>query len=255
MLYNIYVSTHLGNYNLFGLKIEEVEIVKNAYLNGDGDFTISGKRSHFEDVNSVQIFQHDIHADPHEAEKHYLANPQYRAKGLFNTYLPESALLRMGKKVTFDFIGNSKYGELKPQINNASQINLPSFINPERLNQLRDIISTQFDLSKLIKLCEEINDNFQRKNFMSVCMIGRTILNHVPPIFGYKNFEEVANNYGSSKNLSFKKNMLHLNSSLKNIADSYLHLQIRKKESLPNEIQVDFRQDIDVLLAEIIRIL
>ena len=86
-------------------------------------------------------------------------------------------------------------------------------------------------------------------------MIGRTILHHVPPIFGLKCFDEIANNYGGPKDhKSFKKNMTHLNESLKNIADSYLHLQIRKKEVLPTENQIDFKQDMDVLLGEIIRI-
>lgn len=48
--------------------------------------------------------------------------------------------------------------------------------------------------------------------------------------------------------------MQHLDKSLKNIADGYLHLKIRQKEVLPNETQVDFRQDLDLLLSEIIRI-
>ena len=256
MLYNIYVSTHLGTYNLFGLSIEQVEIIKNSYMDGDKHFTIAGNRSHFEDVNSLQIFQHEIPGDPLEAEQRYLSNPLYRKKSLFDYYLPESTLLRMGKNVTFEIIGNSQYGERKHLKNkNNQQIILPSFISLDRLDKLRSINSKDFDLSKLIKLCEEMNDNYQRNNFMSVGMIGRTILNHIPPLFGFRSFEEVSSNYGSSKNSSFKKNMSHLNSSLKNIADSYLHLQIRKKESLPNEIQVDFKQDFDVLLAEIIRIL
>ena len=86
-------------------------------------------------------------------------------------------------------------------------------------------------------------------------MIGRTILNHIPPIFNFKNFDEVVSNYGGLKdNKSFKKNMAHLNDSLKHIADSYLHLQIRKQEILPNETQINFKQDLDVLLGEIVRI-
>lgn len=48
--------------------------------------------------------------------------------------------------------------------------------------------------------------------------------------------------------------MSRLENSSRKIADSYLHTKIRKKESLPNKTQVNFSNDIDVLLAEIIRI-
>lgn len=255
MMYNIYVSTHLGSYNLFGLSKEQLEIIKTAYIKGEDDFTIAGRKSSLHELNSLQIFQHEIPGHPIETEKRYLSNTQYRRIGLFGPYVSESTLLRLGKNVTFEIIGNIQYGELKQKETNNDQKILQYFIDLKRLDELRSINSNDFDLTKLVKLCEEINDNYQRKNFMSVAMIGRTILNHIPPIFGFKNFDEVTSNYGSSKNSSFKKNMIHLNSSLKNIADSYLHLHIRKKESLPNEIQVDFKQDFDVLLAEIIRIL
>jgi hypothetical protein len=124
-----------------------------------------------------------------------------------------------------------------------------------RIAELRSIDSKEFDFTKLIKLCEEINDNFTRKNYLAVGMIGRTILNHIPPVFNKKSFDEVANNYGGpADNKSFKGNMANLNHSLKHIADSFLHLQIRKKEALPTEAQINFRQDLDVLLGEIARL-
>lgn len=82
-------------------------------------------------------------------------------------------------------------------------------------------------------------------------MLCRAINDRIPPIFGLNSFNEVDNNYGTK---SFKKNMLNLNNSLRNIADSYLHQTIRKKESLPNKTQIDFKNDLDVLIAEILRI-
>jgi hypothetical protein len=39
-----------------------------------------------------------------------------------------------------------------------------------------------------------------------------------------------------------------------NIADSALHTQIRQRESIPGAAQVNFGADLDVLLAEVIRI-
>ena len=98
----------------------------------------------------------------------------------------------------------------------------------------------------------ELNINFSNGCYLAVTMLSRAILDHVPPIFGYGTFEEVANNY---KGKSFRNSMLHLQNSLRNIADSHLHLPIRKKETLPNKTQVNFSNDLDVLLAEIVRIL
>ena len=74
-----------------------------------------------------------------------------------------------------------------------------------------------------------------------------------PPIFNCKSFGEVANNYQSSK--SIKASMLHLGTSLRNIADSHLHQHIRQAEVLPAYSQVNFSADLDVLLGEVVRIL
>lgn len=66
-------------------------------------------------------------------------------------------------------------------------------------------------------------------------------------------FSEVANNYsGGTK--SFKKAMKNLDTSSRNIADNNIHSQIRAKEILPTSNQIDFSQELDLLLSEIIRI-
>lgn len=127
-----------------------------------------------------------------------------------------------------------------------------TYIDTHRLNELRDINSEDFDLTKLIRLCEELNSNFVNGNYLSIAMLTRTIIHHIPPIFGFSNFEQVASQYPGK---SFKQNMQHLKDSLKPIADRHLHSQIRKSESLPTKTQVDFRNDLDVLLEEIVRVL
>ena len=140
------------------------------------------------------------------------------------------------------------------QKQNEQQPVIETYINLERIEQLRTIQSGEFDLSKLIELCKEINNCFQVESYMAVAMLVRAILDHVPPIFGCKNFAEISNNYaGGSK--SFKQSMQHLEMSSRKIADSHLHTQIRKSEILPNRTQVNFSNDLDVLLAEIVRLL
>jgi len=123
------------------------------------------------------------------------------------------------------------------------------YVSKHRIEMLRAVSSDDFDFSKLVRLCEELNINHKQGNNYSVIAICRTIINHVPPIFGLENFNQVANNYASGK--SFRKSMIRLNTSCKDIADQHLHSQIRESESVPTATQVDFSNDLDLLLAEI----
>lgn len=128
------------------------------------------------------------------------------------------------------------------------------YIAQGRLTELRALRSGAFDLRKLIQLCEEIDTSFQNQCFLAVAALTRALLDHVPPIFGCKSFNEVANNYtGGGK--SFKESMHHLQNSARRIGDAHLHVQIRNSESLPTSTQVNFSNDLDVLLAEVVRIL
>lgn len=127
------------------------------------------------------------------------------------------------------------------------------FIDKERMRELRKIVSPDYDLSRLVRICEEINSNFSTKNYISTILLVRTLLDHVAPIFGFKTFTEVSNSFKGSKSL--KDSLQHLENSSRKIADGHLHTPIRKKEVLPTAAQVNFSQDLDVLLGEIVRIL
>jgi len=126
------------------------------------------------------------------------------------------------------------------------------FVHPTRIIELKGIKSKKFDLSKLIKLCEELNNNSATKNNFSSSLLVRSVIDHIPPIFGFANFSLLANNY-SDGTRSFKKAMLNLDNSLRNIADNNIHSQIRKKEVLPTTTQSDFTPELDLLLSEIVR--
>ena len=129
----------------------------------------------------------------------------------------------------------------------------PSYVSPSRIAELRALTLKQWDVSRLVRLIEELNTAYAYRCHMTVAMLVRSITDHVPPVFGCKKFEEVANNYAGAK--SFRGSMQNLQGSLRNIADAHLHLQIRRSETLPTEAQVDFRADIDVLLGEFVRLL
>lgn len=127
-------------------------------------------------------------------------------------------------------------------------INAP-YVDFVRIEELIAIKSSDFDLTKLIKFCDELNLCFINECYLAIPMIIRAILDHVPPIFNFSTFSEVANNYGGK---SFKDSMQHLERSSRKIADSILHSHIRRKETLPNPTQVNFYNALDVLLAEIV---
>lgn len=155
-------------------------------------------------------------------------------------------------KLKSDFFAPSALKKADAQTRNA---NKPSkiYIDSNRIEELRTLGTEKFDVSKLIKLCEELNLCLNSDCYFSMIMLTRAIIDHVPPIFGCSKFSEVANNYKGSN--SFKKSMQHLENSSRNIADQHLHCQIRKSETIPALTQVNFANDLDVLLAEIVRLL
>ena len=129
------------------------------------------------------------------------------------------------------------------------------FIEVSRIRELEKLPpGSKFDTAKLAQLLAELDRAYRNHSFLSCAILIRTILDHVPPIFGLANFSEVANNYGDGGK-SFRESMQHLEKSLRRIADSYLHTHIREKESLPTKMQVEFRADVDVLIGEVIRVL
>lgn len=136
---------------------------------------------------------------------------------------------------------------------NIQEANL-YFVHPIRIEELRKIQNKSYDTKKLIRLCEELNSAFHSNNLISASLLFRAIIDHVPPVFGCKNFTEVANNYSGGTS-SFKKAMQKFDNVLRNIADNNIHSQIRQKEVLPTPIQINFTQELDLLLSEIIRIL
>lgn len=134
----------------------------------------------------------------------------------------------------------------------AVKTNAKTYVHESRIAELKAVKNNNFDLSRLIRYCEELNTAFAYECCLSTAILVRAIIDHIPPIFEKSTFTEVANNHGSK---SFKDSMKNLDNSLRKISDSHLHTQIRKKEVLPNSNQVNFSNDLDVLLAEVYRIL
>jgi hypothetical protein len=128
-------------------------------------------------------------------------------------------------------------------------VNPTSYVDPGRISALASITSPDFDLRKLVRLCEELNASWTIGNYFAVAALLRAVMDHVPPIFSVRSFDQVIAQHGGR---SFKDQMTYLESSSRKIADSSLHGQIRKSESLPTPVQVNFAPSLDVLLGEVV---
>ncbi|WP_051235329.1 hypothetical protein [Marinimicrobium agarilyticum] len=141
-----------------------------------------------------------------------------------------------------------------------SQSSIPSrdpfdghdYISQIRISEIEMLKSDDFDFGRLIQICKEINSNAHYRNYLALGALIRILLDHVPPVFGFKTFKEVSASYQSGK--SIKASLKNLENSSRNISDGLLHQRIRKKETLPTLNQVNFAPDIDVLLSEIVLI-
>jgi hypothetical protein len=246
----------LYSHKFFKTSIEEIESIL-------ADLEDEIQENHVSRIRSLGLTAKNLetdlaitwHQDPWEYQKDYenskfrLAEKMYtEARGMAADMID---LLNLAVRLE-DFLGK-KGKSAKNSGSNKASPDTHLFVAQTRLNDLRTIKSTDFDLAKLIRLCDELNICYINECYFATAMIGRAILDHVPPIFGYTKFTEVCNNYKAPK--SFKESIKTLEDSLRHIADHHLHVQVRNKESLPSRAQVSFSANLDVLLGEIVRIL
>lgn len=179
-----------------------------------------------------------------------LYNPDKPVAGIGFWLYPYETIFRTRLLAQRQILLEAAKRQLRPV---ASSNNQEIYVNLERIEELRKVQSVTFDLTKLVRICEELNIAHANDCHYTVGILLRTILDHVPPIFRCGSFAEVANNYSGTK--SFKDAMKYLQESSRKISDSYLHTQIRKQETLPNKTQVNFSANLDLLLSEILRLL
>lgn len=127
-----------------------------------------------------------------------------------------------------------------------------AYVDKNTLLRLNKIESKNFDLSRLIAFCNELDDNYSLENYHSCAMLLRAILDHISPVFNKKSFEDVCAQHGGK---SFKSIIRPLNETAKKIGDDYLHTQISKKVLAVTKTQVSFQANLDTLLNEVAAIL
>jgi len=124
-----------------------------------------------------------------------------------------------------------------------------AFLEPSVLATLRQSRALKFDCAKLVRFCEELNDAYGRGNYLSCVLLIRAVMNHVPPVFGCRTFDEVCAQSGKSLKAIFER----LNDNARPIADLHTHALIRSKESLPTKHQVEpYKASFELLIQEVI---
>lgn len=146
-------------------------------------------------------------------------------------------------------IGGKRFDHSAEKARPLHRVNDTDYVDKERIEGLKAIQHPDFDLRRLIKICEELNSCWQLANYFAVPDLVRTVMDHIPPVFGGKSFAFVKANHGDR---TFKEHMERLDDSLRLVADASLHRHIRKSETLPTASQVNFAADLDVLLGEVI---
>ncbi|WP_198328448.1 hypothetical protein [Methylovulum psychrotolerans] len=205
--------------------------------------------------DAIKILCKNISAKCDSLESHWqqaLANESFPKRADINRHL------RFAESHDFEDLISNDFIEADNKALNFVSENLSNrkgdlYVSKERIDELSSL-SSKFDLTRLVYICKELNLGYQTGQVYALPLLVRCILDHIPPIFECKSFKEVANNYPSGTK-SFRESVKHLEESSRKIGDSFLHTQIRQSESLPNSVQVDFRQSLDVVLSEIVRIL
>jgi hypothetical protein len=129
------------------------------------------------------------------------------------------------------------------------QITSVSFVDPKILEKLRLVEGFEFDMSKIIRFCEELNSSFNASNYLASTLLLRALINHIPPIFGHKTFLQVVSHASKSRRELFKP----LDDTARDVADLHTHDLIRHKEVLPTKNQLEpFRANLEFLLQEVL---
>lgn len=110
----------------------------------------------------------------------------------------------------------------------------PVITDPERvpyvaLGLLNDLetaaANTKWEVHKLIALCRELNDNYMAGNPYSSSAMVRAVLDHIPPVFGHRDFKQVAAQYPFAVQQTDKAHAQRL-TAFKEVAHDVMHRPI-----------------------------
>lgn len=248
MKYNIYIETMTNTRSLLDISESIVKKIITAYKENKEFIFINGEKFFTYELREMQVYEfNNSHFSTGQDLFEYCKENNHLERGYFSDpYVPKKVLKQLSNEVTESFINDDELEEIE------TTENTNDYVDKKRLLQLEKINNQDYDLSKLIAILKELNVCNKHNLKFAIPPLVRMVIDHIPPFFGKSNFSDVCGSYGSK---SFKESMTILDKNTRKIADSYLHTQIRKRESaLPTETQINFKSELDVLLQEIVRI-
>lgn len=159
----------------------------------------------------------------------------------------EQRLLDFPKAISLGETSSSRTTVGEPAKAERESINYIS----KQIVESMDIAQQQamFECSKLSSIIAELNDNCSRNNTYASHALLRTLLDHIPPVFGFKTFAEVANNYRwSQTDKSYMKRL----AQFRDQADDALHRMISSRTDVLEFDDMPPRVYVNRLLQECI---
>lgn len=83
---------------------------------------------------------------------------------------------------------------------------------------------------KLLEHCTSLNNSYRKRNYTTVAILIRGVLDYIPTIFGFANTAQVYSELQGKK--TFKDALRQLDQASRNLADDGLHSPARKEETL-----------------------
>lgn len=239
----------MGTYNILAVSEDQLRKVVEAYLKGESKIVLSGQSYLFgKHVNTFRIFKNESNYTKNQLQDLEVKERNKR-NILRRRYFAPEQLRDFGAELTDEFVGDNAFGSQREKLIADNE----NFINTARIEALEALNEKcQYDLSKLIGLCKEVNDNYVRHNYYSVALLLRTLLNHVPPAFnGKESFDQVLAELNGPKHKTKKEILSRLHELQRKFTDLLTHERLREFEPPMTLQQVSFIPEIDYLLQEV----
>ena len=122
-------------------------------------------------------------------------------------------------------------------------------IDPALIARIEEIEHFRVDTSSLVRMCREINSSYAHGNVLATALLMRTVMNHIPPVFGFETFAQ----FVASTGRSLKESFTHLENGLRKVADFHTHRKMETSECYPSAAQVEpFKPQFELLMQQIV---
>lgn len=130
----------------------------------------------------------------------------------------------------------------------AGNVRRSNYVDVQVVDRIEaSTLTDGLDHTKLLRLIQELNDNYTRGNAYAAHALLRAVLDHIPPMLGCTDFRAVANNYQWSRT---DKTYIRRLLDFKLQADDALHRQISRKPDLISLDDMPPRTWVNRLLQE-----